>query len=48
MLHEILLDAYDMFNTPALVPLRTSDQQALQPVKAKAMVAIMLQLSVSG
>lgn len=48
MLHEIPLHAYDMFNTPALVPHRTSDQQGLEPVKAKAMVAIMLQLSVSG
>lgn len=48
-LHEISLNAYGMFNTcPELLPLRTSEQKALEPIKAKATVAILLQLSVSG
>lgn len=49
MLYEISCKYYDRFNTlSALFSLRTSDQQALEPVKAKAIVAILLQLSVSG
>lgn len=48
MFDEIFFNAHEMFNTLIVSSLRTSDQQGLEAVKAKAKVAILLQLSVSG
>lgn len=48
MFYEIFFNAHEMFNTLIFSSLRTSDQQGLDAVKAKAKVAILLQLSVTG